>query len=208
MNKEQEDQPEGVVGMTIQSIKQHKQWLVPAAIVLALAGVFVPRTACARISVNTIDPVGIVAHNGRHVTLAGPLAITAGERASLRVTVTQRTTGAVAEGHLLLTGTGTTNQWEITAAVEGRETFEAGPATATAIARTTAGGQPPGPQRPRGGHRGKHRSRPEQLPHRPRLPWQVKATLAPPLLFLVRSRLSATIFLPDHLGLPATYNFS
>ena len=127
--------------MTIQSIKQHKQWLVPATMVLALAGVFVARTAFARILINTIDPVGIVAHNGRHVTLTGPLAITAGERAHMRVTVTQRTTGAVAEGHAILTGTGTTNQWEIEAAVEGDEAFEAGPATAVAIARTALQGQ-------------------------------------------------------------------
>ena len=77
--------------MTIRSIKQHKQWLVPAAIVLTLAGVFVARTAFAKIAMNTIDPVGIVAHNGRHVTVTGPLAITAGERARMRVTVTQRT---------------------------------------------------------------------------------------------------------------------
>ena len=114
---------------------------MPAAIGLTLAGVFVARTAFAKIGVNTIDPVGIVAHNGRHVTLTGPIAITAGERAQMRVTVTQRTTGAVAEGHAVLTGTGTTNQWEITAAVEDNETFEAGPATAVAIARTTVGGQ-------------------------------------------------------------------
>ena len=126
--------------MTIQSIKQHKQWLVPAAIVLTLAGVFVARTAFARISFNTIDPVGIVADNGRHVTLTGPLAITAGERAQMRVTVTQRTTGAVAEGSAILTGTATTNRWEIEAAVQGNETFEAGPATATAIAVTSAAG--------------------------------------------------------------------
>ena len=130
----------GAVTLTIQSIKQHKQWLVPAAIALTLAGVFVARTAFAKITFNTIDPVGIVADNGRSVTLTGPIAITAGERASLRVTVTQRTTGAVAEGHAILTGTGTTNQWEITATVEGRETFEAGPATAVAIARTSLHG--------------------------------------------------------------------
>ena len=127
--------------MTIQSIKQYKQWLVPAAIALALAGVFVARTAFARVAYNTIDPVGIVAHNGRHVTLTGLLAFFAGERAHMRVTVTQRTTGAVAEGSAILTGTGTTNQWEIEAAVQGNETLEAGPATAVAIARTSLNGQ-------------------------------------------------------------------
>ena len=126
--------------MTIQSIKQHKQWLVPAVIVLALAGVFVARTAFGKIMNNTIDPVGIVAANGRHVTVTGPLAITAGERAQMRVTVTQRTTGAVAEGSVILSGTGTTNHWEIEAAVQGDETFEAAPATATAIAVTSAAG--------------------------------------------------------------------
>jgi hypothetical protein len=127
--------------MTIQSLKQHPHWLVPAAVALTLAGVFVARTAFARIMTNTIDPVGIVAHNGRHVTLTGPLAITAGERAQMRVTVTQRTTGALAEGRAFLTGTGTTNHWEVTAAVQGPATFAAGPATATASARTYLHGQ-------------------------------------------------------------------
>jgi hypothetical protein len=127
--------------MTIQSIKQRRQWLVAAALVLTLAGVFIARTAFAKIARNTIDPVGIVAHHGRHVTLTGPLAITARERAHMRVTVTQRTTGAVAEGHAILIGTGRTNQWEVTAAVAGRDTFVAGPATATAIALTTLRGQ-------------------------------------------------------------------
>jgi hypothetical protein len=126
--------------MFIQSIKKHKRWLVSAAIVLTVAGVFVARTAFARIVFNTIDPVGIVAHNGRHVTVTGPISFTAGERAYLRVTVTQRSTGAVAEGRALLTGTGDVQQWEVETAVEGSETFEAGPATAVAIARTTVGG--------------------------------------------------------------------
>jgi hypothetical protein len=127
--------------MTIQSIKQHRQWFVAAALVLTLAGLFVARTAFARIIRNTIDPVGIVAHHGRHVTLTGPLAIAAGERAHMRVTVSQRTTGAVAEGRAVFLGTGTTNQWELEATVEGRETFEAGPATAVAIARTVVRGR-------------------------------------------------------------------
>lgn len=127
--------------MNIQSIKQHQTWLVAAAILLTVAGVFVARTAFARISVNTIAPVGIVADKGRHLTLAGPLAVTAGERAELRVTVTQRSTGALAEGVAFLTGTGTTNQWEVQMTAEGGATFEAGPATAVAYARTTAKGK-------------------------------------------------------------------
>jgi hypothetical protein len=31
--------------MSMKSIRQHKQWLVPAALVLTLAGVFVAQTA-------------------------------------------------------------------------------------------------------------------------------------------------------------------
>jgi hypothetical protein len=127
--------------MSMPSTKQYKQWLVPAAIVLILAGVFVARTAFARVTYNTIDPVGIVAHNGRHVTVTGPLAATAGERVGLRVTVSQRSTGAVAEGRTVFVGTGTTNQWEVEVEAEGRATFEPGPATAVAIARTTTHGQ-------------------------------------------------------------------
>jgi hypothetical protein len=127
--------------MTIQTINHYRRWLVPAALVLALAGLFVARTAFAKVMANTIDPVGIVAHNGRHVTLTGPLAVTAGDRVQMRVTVSQRTTGAVAEGYAVFTGTGTTNHREIEAAVEGDESFEAGPATAVAIARTSVPGQ-------------------------------------------------------------------
>ena len=53
---------------------------VAAAIVLALPGVFLARTAFAKITVNTIDPVAVVGEHGRQVLLSGPLAVTAGER--------------------------------------------------------------------------------------------------------------------------------
>ena len=126
--------------MTIQFIRKHQKWVVSAAIVLTVAGIFVARTAFARITFNTIDPVGILADNGRHVTVAGPISCDAGDRVELRVTVTQRSTGAVAEGIAFLTGTGQTNQWEVTAVVEGRAGFEPGPATAVAMARSTVNG--------------------------------------------------------------------
>jgi hypothetical protein len=133
--------------MFIQSIKQHvgrarhsvRAVLTSAAILLTVAGVFVARTAFAKIVYNTIGPVGIVADKGRHITLTGPLAATAGDRIELRVTVTQRSTGAVAEGHTFISGT--TNQWEVEARAEGGATFEAGPAIAVALARTTVGGK-------------------------------------------------------------------
>ena len=127
--------------MTLQSIKQHQKWLVPAALLLTVAGVFIARTAFARIFTNTIDPVGIVAEKGRHITVTGPIAFDASERAELRVTVTQRSTGAVAEGRTFIISTGELQQWEVETAVEGAATFEAGPATAVAIARTTVAGK-------------------------------------------------------------------
>jgi hypothetical protein len=54
------------------------------------------------------------------------------------VTVTQRTTGAVAEGYAIFKCTGVTEQWEVHAVAHGKARFEEGPATAVAIASTTA----------------------------------------------------------------------
>jgi len=104
--------------MSIQSRQRHSRWLVPAAILLAVAGAFVARTAFARITANTTDPVGFVSENGRRLTIKGPIAVTAGEKAELRVTVTQRTTGAVARGVASLAGTGATTQWKVEATAE------------------------------------------------------------------------------------------
>ena len=94
--------------MNTHTRKHLKPWLVPATLLVILAGVFVVRTAFAKVAGNTIDPVGIVADQGRQVTVTGPIAVTAGERTELRVTVTQRSTGAVAEGIIFFSGTGQT----------------------------------------------------------------------------------------------------
>ena len=105
--------------MNTHTPKKLKPWLVPATLLVILAGVFVARSAFARIIYNTIDPVGIVADKGRQITVTGPIAVTTGERTELRVTVIQRSTGAVAEGIIFFNGTGQTNQWEVTAVAEG-----------------------------------------------------------------------------------------
>jgi hypothetical protein len=130
--------------MSIQSIKQHKQWFVSAAILLAVAGVFLARTAFARVVSNTIAPVGIVADNGRQLRVSGPLVSdTAGEKVLLRVTVTQRTTGAFAEGvsEFAANGSFATNQWHVLATAQGGAAFEPGPATAVGVAVTSTRGQ-------------------------------------------------------------------
>ena len=127
--------------MFAQRTKKRMICLVPAAIGMTVVGVFVAHTAFARITANTIDLVAIVTDNGRHIIVTGPISCTEGERAYLRVTVTQRSTGAVAEGRTLITCTENTQQWEAHASIQGEETFEEGPATAVAVAHTTGGGE-------------------------------------------------------------------
>jgi len=122
-------------------LKAPRTWLVTAALLATVAGVFVARTAFARIGLNTINPVPRVSDQGRHLTVTGPLAFTAGEAAYLRVTVTQRATGAVAEGDAVLSGTGTTNQWQVQATTQGKAVFAPGPARAVALAVTTTRGE-------------------------------------------------------------------
>jgi hypothetical protein len=126
--------------MLIQTIRNYRRWLLPAALIMALTGVFLARSAFAKVAFNTINPVAVLSEQGRHLTVTGPLAVTAGERVELRVTVTQRTTGAMAEGDTHLVGTGGTNQWSLSAHTVGRQTFAPGPATATAVALTVADG--------------------------------------------------------------------
>jgi hypothetical protein len=127
--------------MTLETLAPHRRWLMPAAVFLALAGLVGAQTALARITRNTIDPVATLTAQGRHVTVTGPIEILpAGETVYLRVTVTQRTTGAVAEGIAFLTGTGAIQQWTVRATTQSRERFEEGAATAVAVARSTERG--------------------------------------------------------------------
>jgi hypothetical protein len=114
--------------------------LVSAALLLTLAGLCVAPMVFARVVFNTINPVASVTDNGRHILVTGPVGCTVGERAYVRVTVTQRATGAVAEGSTFITCTGVTEQWEVHASTQGKETFQEGDATAVAIGRTTSRG--------------------------------------------------------------------
>ena len=105
-------------------------------VVPILASLLVASIAFARIAYNTIDPVALVTGDGMHVVATGPFACTKGERAHLRLTVTQRSTGAIAEGRTLVVCTGADQQWEVHASAQGRSAFEEGPATAVAVGRT------------------------------------------------------------------------
>jgi len=123
--------------MLTRQIKRQMKPLAVATLILTLGGVLLARAAFARITANTMDPVAIVTDGGRHVIVTGPISCTGGERLHLRVTVTQRSTGAVAEGRTLDTCIGDTQQWEVHASTQGKATFEEGPATAVALGRTT-----------------------------------------------------------------------
>jgi hypothetical protein len=79
-----------------------------------------------------------VASGGRHLIVTGPIECTEGERAELRVTVTQRETGAVAEGYAIFKCTVETQQWEVHAVARGKASFEEGPAIAVAVASTAS----------------------------------------------------------------------
>jgi len=111
-----------------------------AAVLAIVAGLVAATMAFAKVVRNTIDAVAVVTENGRHVVVTGPLECTPGERVHLSVTVTQRTTGAIAAGRAFVICTGDEEAWGIDAAVQGRETFEIGPATAVAVARSVARG--------------------------------------------------------------------
>lgn len=119
------------------SISKQLNRRVSAAMVLTLVGILVAATAFAKITRNTIDPVAIVSDDGRHVIVTGPIACTKNERAYLLVTVSQRPTGAVAEGNTRITCTGNDQQWKVHTVTQGKDSFEAGAATAVALARTT-----------------------------------------------------------------------
>ncbi len=118
-------------------LTESNQKYVKCFVSAALAMTFAAPPAFARITVNTIDAQAVVADNGRHIVVTGPIACTKSERAFLRVTVTQRETGAVAEGSTRITCTGDAQQWEVHASAQDRAAFEEGPATAVALAHTT-----------------------------------------------------------------------
>jgi len=121
----------------------HTRHLVTVLGALTLIGTIATPSAFARIIRNTIDPVASVTDKGRHLIVTGPIECTHGERVYIQLTVTQRLTGAIAEGRTLLAcdGEGSPQQWIVDAATHGWERFQPGPATAVASARTIRRGK-------------------------------------------------------------------
>jgi hypothetical protein len=96
----------------------------------------------AKITFNTIDSTAIVSRNGRHIHFTGPISTDQPQPVFMPVTVTQRTTGAIAEGYATLIGNVPVQQWNVHAFSIGAKSFQPGRATAVALAqsRTIPGG--------------------------------------------------------------------
>lgn len=105
-------QQKGAMTMNMQLIRQHTHWRIVAASLLILGGMLLAGTRVARVVNNTIDPVAVMSGDGRSVTLTGPLACDQSQTADLRVTLTQRTTGAVATGRIFFPCTPDVQQWQ------------------------------------------------------------------------------------------------
>jgi hypothetical protein len=120
--------------MFTQSTENQVKYLVLAAFVLNLSVWIVP-LAFAEIRSNTIDAVAILTDKGRHIIVTGSITCDVGQRAFIRVTVTQRSTGVVAEAQTRITCTDASRQWEVH--VSSKERFQEGAATVVALARTT-----------------------------------------------------------------------
>src|SRR5258705_11913628 len=93
----------------------YRHRLAAAAVVLLVAG-----SAFAKVALNTIDPTPVVTDGGRQLIVTGPIPRTAGERTPLAVTVTQRSTGAIAQGstRVICRGEGQIQQWEVHATAQ------------------------------------------------------------------------------------------
>ena len=120
--------------MSKRVLKRPSTWLASAALLVALWCIFGVPTAFAKLAANTINPIGQINKNGRELLITGPIAFTAGEVVHLKVTVTQRSTGAVAEGMVVLHSTGTPFVWQVDAHASGHAEFQPGSATAVAVA--------------------------------------------------------------------------
>ncbi len=113
--------------------------LVPLALLLAvtLAGAAAQR----KLAANTINPTATLSSGRNRITLTGPFANTQVEWVAFRVTVTQRTTGAIAEGYAYRLGSTTPQQWQVIAFARPGDNFEPGPATAVALAASSLHGE-------------------------------------------------------------------
>jgi hypothetical protein len=88
------------------------------------------------------DRTGVLTDGGRAVRVSGPVACKAGERVRIRTTVSQVSTGAVAEGVWSKLCTGNTLHWHVTAIVSDGVHFSTGHAEGVGLAIVRGHGVP------------------------------------------------------------------
>lgn len=120
------------------SVSPLTAFTVVALIVCGL--VIVPRVF-AKIVANTIDPVATLTDAGRLIVVTGPILNDQAQWDDIRLTITQRSTGAVAEGRVRVRGTIAEQQWTVEATAMGSTGFEPGPAAAVALATSSRHGR-------------------------------------------------------------------
>jgi hypothetical protein len=119
----------------IETAKNVMRFVLTAVVAASAAGLLAP-SVLAVISQNTIDPLVDLDGNGRRLSVTGPIACTRGDKLQLRVIVTQRSTGALAEGYFQGTCKGNLQRWSVEAITHGEAAFESGLAVASAVAVT------------------------------------------------------------------------
>src|SRR5687768_15322548 len=87
----------------------------------ALGILLLPLPALAGLFSNTTDATALLSANGRRLHIGGPVGCDKGERLDLRLTVSQRSTGAVAVGHFRGHCTGELDRWTVNARTLGRD---------------------------------------------------------------------------------------
>jgi hypothetical protein len=88
------------------------------------------------------DPAGVLTNGSGVVQVSGPIACRAGDSVRIRATVSQVSTGAVAEGLWSKRCTGTELHWHITAIVTDGVHFSAGGAEGVGLAIIRRHGMP------------------------------------------------------------------
>jgi hypothetical protein len=105
----------------------------------AISVLLLAQTTSAAMFRNTINPDVTVNGAGHILSVRGPIGCDDGELLRLRITVTQATTGALAQGYTSLNCTGDDLEWSLKAVTYGAARFEEGPAQACALGLTRLG---------------------------------------------------------------------
>jgi hypothetical protein len=123
------------------SARRPRMKRAPFVTTLVAASIALAAPASAGVVLNTIDRDVSLDGAGRVVAVTGPIRCTEAERASIRVTVTQRATGAVSEGRWRGTCRRTTTTWTAKRFVRhGSAAFRPGTARACALGVTRRAG--------------------------------------------------------------------